>query len=115
MVTVEMLIAVLKEIVVISDRKHDAWDTAHDLLKKYEATRPPHWLKEPNSSTLTCFLGPWKVGVVYFDKCVARHDTCQWATICHLPGINKRFGHFETEDEAKQVIEKAVAGWVSII
>ena len=82
MVTVEMLIAVLKEIVVISDRKHDAWDTAHDLLKKYEATRPPHWLKEPNSSTLTCFLGPWKVGVVYFDKCVARHDTCQWATIC---------------------------------
>ena len=33
------LLAALKEVVALSDRKHDAWDRAHAAIAKAEATQ----------------------------------------------------------------------------
>ena len=53
----------------------------------------------------------WTVAIVNYDGTVSRDDTNKYKAICKLPGIKDNFGHFATEQEAKEVLERAVNYW----
>jgi hypothetical protein len=59
------------------------------------------------------FLGKWNVGKIHYDSCRPRNDPLKYAAKCMLPGIKSVLGHFETEAEAKDSVERAVTLWLS--
>lgn len=58
------------------------------------------------------FLGKWKVGGVYYSGLVSKDDPRKYKAYCLLPGIKEVIGHFKTEQEAMQRLERAANWWV---
>lgn len=59
------------------------------------------------------FLGKWRVGWVGWDSMLSRDDPNKYKATCNLSGIREVLGYFETEEEAKARLLKAVEAWVS--
>ena len=57
------------------------------------------------------FCGRWNIGWAGYDGCCSKGDTLKYTSICRLPGIKDRLGRFETNDEAKIALEKAINHW----
>lgn len=57
------------------------------------------------------FVGKWRVGTAAYDSCRGRNEPNKYEAICILPGIKRDLGHFETEQQAKQVVEEAINHW----
>lgn len=60
----------------------------------------------------TALLGRWKVGSAYLDSMRPKGDPKRWAAACRLPGIKPTLGHFNSEREAKEKVERAIAVWI---
>ena len=58
------------------------------------------------------FVGKWRVGSASLDSCRERNDPKKYEASCLLPGIKHELGHFLTEQEAKDVVEKAINHWI---
>lgn len=63
----------------------------------------------------TLYLGKWAVGNVSYSSLVAKGERNRYQCTCFLTGIKSNLGLHETEELAKQVLEKAVKYWVSKI
>lgn len=59
------------------------------------------------------FLGPWNVAGFHYDSCRSRNDPLKYAATCKLPGIKSHLGWFEESEQARSVVEKAVAHWLN--
>ena len=57
-------------------------------------------------------LGKWIVGTAYYDSGRSRDDPCKYAAKCSLPGIKLNLGFFESSEEAKARVERAVNHWI---
>lgn len=64
------------------------------------------------SSGAKLFLGPWVVGGCHYDSTRNKNDPRKWAATCTLPGIKSLLGHFDSEEIAKEMAEKAVTHWL---
>jgi hypothetical protein len=56
------------------------------------------------------YLGKWRVGWVGWSR-INRDDPPYKAT-CRLPGIKDTLGRFDTEEEARAKLVKAVEHWL---
>lgn len=61
----------------------------------------------------TLHLGKWAVGGSHYDACIDRNDPKKYRATCRLPGIKSELGHFVTDAEAREVVERAVKHWIS--
>jgi hypothetical protein len=57
-------------------------------------------------------LGKWKVGGTNWDSCLAAGTEEKYRAWVLLPGMKESLGHFKTEAEAKERVEKAVSRWL---
>lgn len=57
-----------------------------------------------------CYLGPAKVGHVYYDGTVARDNPSKYQALTYLPGQDKGV-RFTKPEEAKAYVEELVAFW----
>lgn len=58
------------------------------------------------------FLGKWRVGWFGYDGTHSRGDPKKYKATCALPGMKDHLGNFETEEEAKAQLIKAVDVWL---
>lgn len=56
------------------------------------------------------FLGKWRVGWVGWDR--LHPNDPPYGASCRLPGIKDRLGRFNTEEEARAKLVKAVEHWL---
>ena len=56
-------------------------------------------------------LGSWIVGGVHYDGTTSRDSRDKFRANCKLPGISS-LGPYETEEQAKDQVEKAVLSWL---
>lgn len=64
-----------------------------------------------SSKTPTLFVGRWKVGAVEYVSLRTKGDPLAYEAQCHLPGLKKSLGRFETAEAAKSAVERAVKYW----
>ena len=65
---------------------------------------------EPCGSRVAFYLGPWKVGVAYYDGLRPKGEGSAWTAACYLPGI-KALGHFTSLEAAGQGLEDSICSW----
>lgn len=58
------------------------------------------------------YLGPWQVGAAHLDSCVPRGARDRYRATCALPGISQGLGLYETQEAARERVEKAVRSWL---
>ncbi len=58
------------------------------------------------------YLGHWPVGGAHHDTTVPRGTKAKIRASCSLPGLKDCQGYFETLEEAKARVEKAVRHWI---
>ena len=73
------------------------------------------WLDSPGrySNGEDAFLGRWRIGRITWDATTKRSDPNKWRATAALPGIKENLGNFETSEEAKQKLAKAVEVWMA--
>lgn len=62
-----------------------------------------------------CYLGKWEVGASHYDGCRSKDDPKKYLASCMLPGIKSNLDSYETEEEAKARVERAVNHWLNNI
>ena len=55
------------------------------------------------------------LGTTRYDSCTTKDDPKKYAAGCKLPGIKSRLGHFEKEQDAKDMVIKAINYWFAKI
>lgn len=72
------------------------------------------WQDSPGrySNGEDAFLGRWRIGRIGWDPIVKRDDPKKWRTTTTLPGIKENLGNFETAEEARERLAKAVEVWL---
>ncbi len=58
------------------------------------------------------YLGRWNVGGYHLDPLRSKDSPNMWKSTCNLPGIKRDLGNFETEEGAKDWLEKTVHYWL---
>lgn len=72
------------------------------------------YLESPGRFSLgrDAFLGKWRVGWFGYDGSHPKGDPKKYKSTCYLPGIKAHLGNFETEEEAREQLAKAVDAWL---
>ena len=58
------------------------------------------------------YLGPWPVGEAQYDGTTAKGSRDKYRASCKLPGIAPGLGLYETREQAKARVERAVLAWL---
>jgi hypothetical protein len=71
--------------------------------------------KNKYGSGRTAKLGKWAVADTCYDMMLSRDDTTtgRFKLTCHLPGIKKILGNYQTEEEAMKRGEEVVCFWIN--
>jgi hypothetical protein len=58
------------------------------------------------------YLGETVLMQVHYDGATSRDQKEKYEILCQLPGFKKRFGHYMTEEEAKEHAEAILGVWL---
>ena len=59
-------------------------------------------------------VGVWNVGSVFWDSLRSKGSAKMHKAVVLLPGLNENLGHFETQKEAGDHLEKVVMDWFDV-
>ena len=70
------------------------------------------WKQFEMGSGSKLYLGKYHVGSVFYDGFVSRDENLKFKVVCKLPGIKSDLGRYETEEEGKARLIRAVNTWI---